>query len=355
MNRKAGKRKRDFVSVATPDPGLLPSDWSQIPGSSINQVPLGFVCGYPVSSGDVYRTQESSSLQGQAINAACVYWGQGDNHIGYPVCRNPFKPFIDDDIPKRMYACRFHNDLRKRFIRQKGIPNGWYDCESVWVLDSKGNVTVTKEWSADLSIVQTFGGKIPLENRRKRICNKMKHCVGKYIIQKDNSIFCNRCQKTLNPGENALSCRWCDIDVCMHCAARECPRGHMLSGFFVMDDKDVTCDACETVYKCGAEIYGCSSCDYDICEKCFSEDISAEVENENLCLSGHILRQSFNIKKTNCSNQGCTSKIPAHQRHLGCRKCKFYVCNLCTFERNVKWHSSNTTLYTLQDKLFIFT
>lgn len=84
--------------------------------SSTPTVPSGFICGYPVRTGNIYTQQASRSLQGKAlggswaglifeylagraINRACSYWGyinglDSDQNIPYGLCRNPFHPFL---------------------------------------------------------------------------------------------------------------------------------------------------------------------------------------------------------------------------------------------------------------------
>lgn len=140
---------------------------SAIPG----RVPLGFVCGYPLSGGELYGgsmfipSAANDTLQGKAIHKINEKWGvhinsrydhkhnhsmgtkrnircsknggsTGAETIGIPVCKKKYAPFdfrkkiVDDDGKViiqvvRMYGCVCHSAFRERVIRQYGERKGW--------------------------------------------------------------------------------------------------------------------------------------------------------------------------------------------------------------------------------------
>lgn len=79
-------------------------------------------------------------------------------------------------------------------------------------------------------------------------------------------------------------CPTCDYDLCVGCRSRQgnaqafavtCPGGHVLRALptspSVTDDTRWVCDGCEVMGELlgHATRYRCTSCDYDLCEKCF--------------------------------------------------------------------------------------
>jgi hypothetical protein len=115
------------------------------------RVPLGFVCGYPLSGrtgGELYggsmfaRSAASDTLQGRAMQAVNARWGEdvlkrsGRESIGIPVCKKKYAPFVFGAVQEpatgrwqvqveRMYACKCHNAIRKAVIAQHGLRPGW--------------------------------------------------------------------------------------------------------------------------------------------------------------------------------------------------------------------------------------
>lgn len=109
---------------------------SAIPG----RVPLGFICGYPVPSGEQYggsmfaRSAANDTLQGRAIHAINEKWGEGKwngrETIGIPVCKKKYAPFAFTNkdgkiVVERMFGCKCHSDLRKEKIEIHGVRDGW--------------------------------------------------------------------------------------------------------------------------------------------------------------------------------------------------------------------------------------
>lgn len=116
---------------------------SAIPG----RVPLGFVCGYPVSGGELYggsmfiASAANDTLQGRAIQRVNEKWGadfrswNGRETIGISVCKKKYAPFKFHTETKengqlkvrvtRAYGCSIHSHLREDVIRRVGPREGW--------------------------------------------------------------------------------------------------------------------------------------------------------------------------------------------------------------------------------------
>jgi hypothetical protein len=111
-----------------------------------NRVPLGFVCGYPVDTGELYggsmfvKSAATDTAQGKAMCQANTRWGSLDpkSHdvaIGHAVCKNKYKPFLFQQHTdstgrvsvhvERLYGCACHHEARKAVIQQHGLRPGW--------------------------------------------------------------------------------------------------------------------------------------------------------------------------------------------------------------------------------------
>ena len=146
-----------------------------------DRVPLGFVCGYPLSGGELYggsmyiSSAATDTLQGRAMQRINTTWGddgsqqrQGRESLGGPVCKKKYKPFLfrlvqvplqedADDEPEmlrsktrrtgtsskspptvpsastcawqvqveRLYGCACHHELRRQTILRYGERPGW--------------------------------------------------------------------------------------------------------------------------------------------------------------------------------------------------------------------------------------
>lgn len=65
-----------------------------------------------------------------------------------------------------------------------------------------------------------------------------------------------------------LSLQGAPVLVSMKTVTKECPRGHQLSHFLVKVDGSYYCDVCRGHPHRGSVMFGCQTCDYDICGKC---------------------------------------------------------------------------------------
>lgn len=79
------------------------------------------------------RSAAADTLQGQAIQAVNVKWGDphylaGRESIGFPVCKKKYAPFRIVQLSgqvERMYGCVCHSHLRKAVIEKHGEREGW--------------------------------------------------------------------------------------------------------------------------------------------------------------------------------------------------------------------------------------
>ncbi len=123
-----------------------------VQASATKDVPLGYVCGYPLgrSGGELYggsmfiKSAANDQPQGQAIHKINKRWSlsteqdtpwEGRETIGIPVCKKKYTPFEFKkiDCPNgrvkieviRMYGCACHSHLRENRIRKYGPRKGW--------------------------------------------------------------------------------------------------------------------------------------------------------------------------------------------------------------------------------------
>lgn len=90
-----------------------------------DEVPWGYVCGYPTERGDLYggaHYSQSSSAdltpQGRAIRDASIRFGDGTT-LPFTPCKKGYAPIVEG---KRFYACPLHDkERRKRVRKEKGV------------------------------------------------------------------------------------------------------------------------------------------------------------------------------------------------------------------------------------------
>lgn len=125
---------------------------TEIPLYHFHRVPLGFICGYPLESGELYSgsmfhpSAANDTLQGRAIQKINNMWGShhrvhrtglGDDgkSICIPVCKKKYRPFefhlkrtrngfVEIKV-ERMYGCCSHSNIRKTVIEKHGERKGW--------------------------------------------------------------------------------------------------------------------------------------------------------------------------------------------------------------------------------------
>lgn len=109
-------------------------------------MPYGFICGFPVRSGDLYggnlygrSAQRRESLQALAAAAAAARWGDGNagrEVICHAVCKGKYQPF--DRAGNQMYGCFRHSAIRKRRIDRAGMREGWESFDQ-WAAGAAGS------------------------------------------------------------------------------------------------------------------------------------------------------------------------------------------------------------------------
>jgi hypothetical protein len=134
------KRKTRGNSRSAVDCGILPSEWYRIKASATTTVPWGYICGYPVPSGDLYggghyirSAAGTTTLQGRAILEATKLFGDGAT-LPFTPCKRGYQPVVDG-IP--MYACSHHHQERKKRFQSKtklGYRLGEAKLEQFWRL-----------------------------------------------------------------------------------------------------------------------------------------------------------------------------------------------------------------------------
>jgi len=92
-------------------------------------VPHGYVCGWPLRSGDMYggshyilSAAADMTDQGRAILEAAQKFGDGKT-LPFAPCKkyyNPYSEINGDGSKTRMYACRLHNEQRKKRLKKEG-------------------------------------------------------------------------------------------------------------------------------------------------------------------------------------------------------------------------------------------
>ena len=118
-----------------------------IAASATQDVPWGYVCGYPTNRGDLYgggHYLQSSAAhltpQGRAIAAASRRFGNGET-LPFTPCKRGYIPLVtaaasDDSStqPRAMFACHLHDRFRrKRYLREKStFRPGEVDLSHFW-------------------------------------------------------------------------------------------------------------------------------------------------------------------------------------------------------------------------------
>mmetsp|Transcript_8454 Transcript_8454/g.16165 ORF Transcript_8454/g.16165 Transcript_8454/m.16165 type:complete len:134 (+) Transcript_8454:191-592(+) len=108
-----------------------------ISASVTDEVPWGFVCGYPTRKGDLYggaHYMQSSSAdmtpQGRAIRDVSIRFGNART-LPFTPCKKGFIPFANGE---RKYACPLHNKERRRRVLGAGgaFRKGELDLNMFW-------------------------------------------------------------------------------------------------------------------------------------------------------------------------------------------------------------------------------
>lgn len=113
-----------------------------IKASATPSVPWGYICGFPIKSGDLYggghyikSAASETTLQGQAIQAATREFGNGGRTLPFTPCKRGYQPILNG---VKMYACHFHHrDRLRRFLSKQaqGYRPGEARLDTFWNLE----------------------------------------------------------------------------------------------------------------------------------------------------------------------------------------------------------------------------
>lgn len=169
---------------------------SAIPG----RVPLGFICGYPIPSGEQYggsmfaKSAANDTLQGRAIQAINEKWGEGKwngrETIGIPVCKKKYGPFAFTKkdgkfVVERLFGCKCHSDLRKEKIEAHGVRDGW-EPFGQWSMQKAQELARRENEKGNRSTkVEKEAAVVSSDEELKSICSNGK-CTWKMKTKFDN-------------------------------------------------------------------------------------------------------------------------------------------------------------------------
>eukprot|EP00928_Gymnodinium_smaydae_P031164 TRINITY_DN22964_c0_g1_i1.p1 TRINITY_DN22964_c0_g1~~TRINITY_DN22964_c0_g1_i1.p1 ORF type:complete len:638 (+),score=80.85 TRINITY_DN22964_c0_g1_i1:184-1914(+) len=149
-----------------------------------------------------------------------------------------------------------------------------------------------------------------------------------------------------------FNCKSCDYDLCEGCylskhGGRRCLEGHLLQPLGLTRDNGWSCDGRKQPGGCKSGILGfhetkgqpryrCSTCDYDLCERCYETPDA----DGKCCRRGHPLL-SLGVSRDNgwaCDLSkepaGCRRGLSAYHMSRGvpryrCERCDFDACDEC--------------------------
>jgi len=169
---------------------------SAIPG----RVPLGFICGHPVPSGEQYggsmfaKSAANDTLQGRAIHGINEKWGEGKwngrETIGIPVCKKKYAPFAFKKkdgkiVVERMFGCFVHSDLRKEKIEAHGVRDGWEPFGQWSMQKAKELARKETEKASTTTKVEKDAAVVSSDDELRSICSNGK-CAWKMKAKYDN-------------------------------------------------------------------------------------------------------------------------------------------------------------------------
>ena len=133
---------------------------------------------------------------------------------------------------------------------------------------------------------------------------------------------CNRCRKSVPTGSKLFGCRRCNFDVCGSCVTEQlgctCPEGLKP---FTTPNSTWSCSKCHQKFPMGSKLFGCRSCNFDVCGPCAVEHMSLK-QPEGARSAGCTCPQGLKPFTTpsstwNCSN--CRRTVPIGTKLSGCR------------------------------------
>ena len=139
--------------------------------------------------------------------------------------------------------------------------------------------------------------------------------------------ICDICETKVEEGNALFGCRSCDYDLCSECHASplvmDCQGRHGLNPLSPKDMNHFTfhCDLCLSTIVDGVS-HRCEICDFDVCQKCYHQPYVAT------CGERHILR-AFRTPARDYKCDRCQASFPKRTRLYGCRQCDFDLCAAC--------------------------
>eukprot|EP01084_Bolivina_argentea_P172020 297991_1 len=121
-------------------------------------------------------------------------------------------------------------------------------------------------------------------------------CPGRHGLKAFNTpnvYHCSVCHGTFSQGTTMYGCRSCDYDLCDSCNSGATPKldssgkptccgHHGLKVFNVQNGMIMRCNVCHVYFNKGEKFHGCRTCDYDLCDSCHNlcEDKKPQYDHE---------------------------------------------------------------------------
>ena len=180
---------------------------------------------------------------------------------------------------------------------------------------------------------------------------------------------CDGCRHRLIPSDMIRHCDMCQYDLCESCWADQipapgypmrhdpacvlqCPKGHFLRQVLLSQlanevasyKANVVCDGCYRHISPSEVLYHCDSCQYDLCESCWANQMPApgypmrhDPASGQQCPKGHFLRQFLLSQlaeevapyRGGAVCDGCYRRINPSDVIYHCDRCRYDLCNSC--------------------------
>ena len=164
---------------------------------------------------------------------------------------------------------------------------------------------------------------------------------------------CNNCHLTFTNRIWSFYCTYCDFDLCLICARKLVPQDDLLNGFgikinehehtliYLINNKNWSCNICNTSYNLNNGKFYCSICDYNVCNNC---KIKINNEKKNLNLNSNSKIYSGNnfidTKYHNHSLIYCNTSRNENDTYWNCDVCRVkygpqswsFYCTKCDYD-----------------------
>ena len=119
----------------------------------------------------------------------------------------------------------------------------------------------------------------------------------------------------------------------------DCPSAHGLKGFIVPAGSPFSCDVCHTGCFAGSAMFGCRSCDYDLCTECHATPLVMNCRGRH----GLVTYDPDDSPDLSFCCDLCLSTIENTVSHR-CATCDFDVCQVCYYAPKIATCSGSHTL-----------